>query len=108
MEAKARHFGCLRAIGLFAAIRWIAEGIGGAEERAGTMGVFRCPQGRGYSEACLLPNSLGGHSEGGEVSRFFDETRGRERRERESNPRIGVLQTPALPLGYPAVKLRGV
>ena len=25
-----------------------------------------------------------------------------ERRERESNPRIGVLQTPALPLGYPA------
>jgi hypothetical protein len=25
-----------------------------------------------------------------------------ERRGRESNPRIGVLQTPALPLGYPA------
>ena len=26
-----------------------------------------------------------------------------ERREGESNPRIGLLQSPALPLGYPAV-----
>jgi hypothetical protein len=32
----------------------------------------------------------------------------RWRRGRESNPRIGVLQTPALPLGYPAAKERGL
>jgi hypothetical protein len=29
-----------------------------------------------------------------------------ERRGRESNPRIEVLQTPTLPLGYPAVRSR--
>ena len=36
-------------------------------------------------------------------------TQGTEKTRRggESNPRIGVLQTPALPLGYPADERRG-
>ena len=42
-------------------------------------------------------------SPGGNSSRFTYE----ERRGRESNPRIEVLQTPTLPLGYPAVAANG-